>query len=120
MDRFPADAPRDRVIRALESLGFRLVRKREHIAMIRNESEACRHPEGVRDPRLHSNARGLRSPAITGLLPERGSGNTVRVGLRSPKARPARGAPSRATPACEKSALDTAPEGFYPELVPRK
>ena len=44
MDRFPVDAPRDRVIRALESLGFRLVRQREHIAMVRNESDGTATP----------------------------------------------------------------------------
>jgi hypothetical protein len=37
---FPADAPKRKVMRCLESLGFRLVREREHIAMIRETGMA--------------------------------------------------------------------------------
>ena len=35
MPKFPVDAPQGRVIRALELLGFEIVREREHIAMKR-------------------------------------------------------------------------------------
>lgn len=35
MAGFPVDAPKRRVIKALERLGFRLVREAEHIAMLR-------------------------------------------------------------------------------------
>ena len=34
MERFPVDGPRDRVIKDLERLGFRLVREGNHIAMV--------------------------------------------------------------------------------------
>ena len=44
MARFPVDAPRQRVVKALELLGFRLVREAEHIAMVRN------NPDGTRTP----------------------------------------------------------------------
>jgi len=39
MPRFPADAPRSRVVKALERLGFRMVREREHIAMPRDDAD---------------------------------------------------------------------------------
>ena len=44
MPKFPVDAPRKRVLRALEQLGFRLVREREHIAMLRENSDGTRTP----------------------------------------------------------------------------
>jgi len=44
MPKFPVDAPKKRVMRALEQLGFRLVREREHIAMVRENSDGTRTP----------------------------------------------------------------------------
>ena len=44
MPKFPVDAPRKRVLRALEQLGFRLVREREHIAMLRENAGGTRTP----------------------------------------------------------------------------
>ena len=44
MPKFPTDAPQRRVIRALESLGFRLVREREHISMIRENADGSKTP----------------------------------------------------------------------------
>lgn len=42
--RFPTDAPKVKVVRALERLGFRIVREREHIAMIRENLDGTRTP----------------------------------------------------------------------------
>ncbi|PKB78747.1 MAG: hypothetical protein BZY88_16880 [SAR202 cluster bacterium Io17-Chloro-G9] len=42
--RFPSDVPRRRVIRAFEALGFRIVRQRAHISMVRDNSDGTRTP----------------------------------------------------------------------------
>ena len=44
MARFPGDTPRERVIKAFERLGFRLVREGNHLAMLREESDGTRTP----------------------------------------------------------------------------
>jgi len=44
MPKFPVDAPRGRVLRTLQRLGFRLVREREHIAMVRENEDGSRTP----------------------------------------------------------------------------
>jgi len=52
---FPVDAPKVKVIKTFELLGFSLVREREHIAMIRE------NPDGTRTPLTlpnHSKIKG--------------------------------------------------------------
>jgi predicted RNA binding protein YcfA (HicA-like mRNA interferase family) len=44
MPKFPVDAPKRRVVRALESLGFQMVREREHIALLRQNADGTRTP----------------------------------------------------------------------------
>jgi hypothetical protein len=44
MARFPVDAPKRRDVNALERLGFRLVREREHIAMVRDNADGTQTP----------------------------------------------------------------------------
>jgi predicted RNA binding protein YcfA (HicA-like mRNA interferase family) len=44
MARFPVDAPRARVLRALSRLGFRLVREGSHLSLQRD------NPDGTRTP----------------------------------------------------------------------
>jgi len=39
MSKFPRGAPKRRVIRALEELGFELIRDREHVQMRRREAD---------------------------------------------------------------------------------
>jgi hypothetical protein len=42
--RFPIDAPKKRVLRTFERLGFRIVREREHIALLRENADGTRTP----------------------------------------------------------------------------
>ena len=44
MPTFPVDAPKQRVIKTLEFLGFRIVREREHISMERINSDGTKTP----------------------------------------------------------------------------
>lgn len=44
MPKFPVDAPKRRVLRALTALGFQMINEREHIAMLRQ------NPDGTRTP----------------------------------------------------------------------
>jgi predicted RNA binding protein YcfA (HicA-like mRNA interferase family) len=44
MPKFPVDAPKRRVIRALTALGFEIVKDREHIALVRQNRDGIRTP----------------------------------------------------------------------------
>ncbi len=44
MSKFPHDAPKKKVIRALESLGFRIIREKEHISMERSNADGTKTP----------------------------------------------------------------------------
>ena len=44
MAKFPNDAPKRKVVKTLEFLGFRMVKEKEHIAMIRENFDGTRTP----------------------------------------------------------------------------
>ncbi|MFC1461523.1 type II toxin-antitoxin system HicA family toxin [Verrucomicrobiota bacterium] len=61
MPKFPVDAPKRRVVKALESLGFRMVRERQHIAMIRE------NPDGTKTPLTMPNHSTLKRSTLRAL-----------------------------------------------------
>ena len=62
MPKFPTDAPRDRVIKALERLGFRLLREGNHISMERQNED------GARTPLTMPNYRTLKGSTLRTIL----------------------------------------------------
>ena len=44
MAKFPIDAPKRRVVKALEILGFRIVREKEHISMVHENTDGTKTP----------------------------------------------------------------------------
>jgi predicted RNA binding protein YcfA (HicA-like mRNA interferase family) len=44
MPKFPVDAPKRKVLKALEILGFILVREKEHISMVRHNKDGTKTP----------------------------------------------------------------------------
>jgi len=66
MSKFPVDAPIREVIRALERLGFQLVREGNHIAMVRET------PDGTRTPLTMPNHRTLKGSTLRTVLTQSG------------------------------------------------
>jgi predicted RNA binding protein YcfA (HicA-like mRNA interferase family) len=44
MAKFPVDAPKKRVVKALEKLGFSIAREKEHISMVRENDDGTLTP----------------------------------------------------------------------------
>lgn len=66
MAKFPLDAPKARVLRALAKLGFQVVREREHIALARNNAD------GTQTPLTIPNHDKLKSSTLRGICTQAG------------------------------------------------
>ena len=44
MQKFPVDAPKAKVVKTLQKLGFNIVREKEHISMLRENSDGTKTP----------------------------------------------------------------------------
>ncbi len=58
MPKFPVDAPKSKIVSTLRSLGFEMVREREHISMLRQ------NPDGSRTPLTMPNHARIKSSTL--------------------------------------------------------
>ena len=66
MRRFPVDAPKTKVIRTLERLGFRVVREGNHISMVRE------NPDGSQTPLTMPNHRRIKGSTLRRICTQSG------------------------------------------------
>ncbi len=66
MPKFPVDAPRKKVVRALEALGFKIVREKEHISMVRQ------NPDGTKTPLTMPNHPRIKSSTLRTICTQSG------------------------------------------------
>ncbi|MFA0750835.1 MAG: hypothetical protein SLRJCFUN_001238 [Candidatus Fervidibacter sp.] len=64
--KWPVDAPRDKVIKALQALGFRVVRVGNHISMVRE------NPDGSKTPLTMPNHRRIKGSTLRAICTQAG------------------------------------------------
>ncbi len=66
MLKFPNDAPKSRVVKALVHLGFKMVREKEHISMFRES------PDGSRTPLTMPNHSRIKGSTLRSICTQAG------------------------------------------------
>jgi predicted RNA binding protein YcfA (HicA-like mRNA interferase family) len=66
MRKFPVDAPKERVVKALQNLSFNVVREKEHISMLRE------NPDGSKTPLTMPNHRRIKASTLRTICTQAG------------------------------------------------
>jgi len=66
MAKFPVDAPKQRVVKTLEMLGFRMIREKEHISMERA------NPDGTNTPLTMPNHQRMKASTLRTICTQAG------------------------------------------------
>lgn len=66
MRKFPVDAPKGKVVNALEILGFRVLREKQHISMVRE------NPDGSKTPLTMPNQPKIKTSTLRTICTQAG------------------------------------------------